>query len=162
MSRPQTALRPLCHCCGKALKKVTTSVRFNMDPEPLPSEAGRTGVEGRSECPTTKAEAQRLINLGTVVSVRRGRRREYKTMTVDSRHRLPGADDIGKIYRTSTSTDDDIIVEVSVWDGKSYVDLFCNNKCAITFAHAFALAGHRTVPATKALEEQWRAARMAT
>ena len=148
----KSKIQPLCRCCGKPIAKATTTVRFNIDPEPMAD--GNVVQRGRAESPKTKAEAQALINHGTVVSVRKGNRREFYTSTIQDSHRMAGQPD-RKPFRATRQTDEIIITEAGVWDGESWqAEYFDTNTCAITFAHAWAALGKATRAYNEALTAQ--------
>lgn len=60
--------QPLCRYCGKAIAKRTTTVQFGSTAEAAARNSSYWRY--RVETPTTKAEAQKLLN-ETVVSVKR-------------------------------------------------------------------------------------------
>lgn len=95
--------RPLCRNCGRPIAKKTTEVAFGLD------KPGHAYQSARPERPTSRAEAQRLVN-GLIVSVRKG----YG----DRR---------------------DEIAAANVWDGETYVDeAFDTETCAAAFGRAMA------------------------
>lgn len=91
----RSATQPFCRCCGKPIPKTTDSVYFGQGKLP--------------DKPTTKEEAQRLVN-AKIISVRRW-----------------------------TFQGEDFIHSVGTWDGESYRDdTFCTVRCAEAFGRMAA------------------------
>lgn len=103
--------RPHCRYCGKAIAKRTTAVRFVVELKGhMKGDQFTRYVVGR---PTTKAEAQKLVN-EEIVSVKRG---------ADPWNMAGG----------------EYVSEAGLWDGESYVDkYFCNGAHAKDFAYMVA------------------------
>lgn len=105
--------RPLCRYCGKPIAKRTTTVRFveTQEQADRDNKVGWTWTRSVVGSPSTKAEAQRLVN-EEIVSVKRGAIRGGGLKA-------------------------DLIASVGVWDGTSYADqFFCNGAHAQGFAYA--------------------------
>ena len=97
--------QPYCRCCGGPIGKRTENHYFGAGETSMAADPARN----HAEKPTTKAEAQRLIN-GRVVGIRRW-------------------DFQGENY----------VQFASVWDGESYDDhLFCKQACAVAFGRMCA------------------------
>ena len=112
----QSDTQPLCRYCGKPIKKHTSTVYFVKERSALMRDSVHTRHIVGS--PTTKAEAQRMVN-EQIVSVRRG---------------------------TMYQLDPAIVGQVSLWDGVSYEDeFFCNGTHAQRFAYVMARTGQATV-----------------
>lgn len=110
---PKHKTQPLCRYCGGKIAKRTITVRFG------------GFMSNRKDRPATWADAQRLVNDGTIVSVR------YATKA---------RGDNGVPFDV-----DRFVCEAGVWDGESYVDsFFCNGEHAKRFAYMLARGGHCT------------------
>ena len=113
--------QPFCRYCGAKIRKRTTTIYFvaELKDYHVRENAAEHGfVRHVVGHPTTKAEAQKLVNQ-EIVSVRH---------TSD-----PWAHNPGDVY----------IAQASAWDGESYVDeFFCNGAHAKDFAYAAARGGY--------------------
>lgn len=115
-----------CRYCGKPIPKRTRTVHFGATEFQLANSATSYSSYNTAR-PTSKAEAQRLVNQ-QVVSVRWARGEDY------------GARQAGF----------DHITQVTTWDGESYENpFFCNG----THAHAFAAAAVRAGYTMKAYDD---------
>lgn len=108
---------PSCIVCGRKIRKLTRSVRFER-PWGTHAEGERAVLHGgymvtlyMAERPRSRAEAQRYSN-EAIISSKRGT--------------------------------DGTLSEVGTWDGESYQDrYFCTNNCAQKQGYAAAQHGHR-------------------
>ncbi|AFU88098.1 hypothetical protein CcrColossus_gp228 [Caulobacter phage CcrColossus] len=111
-------IQPLCRYCGCGIGKHTTTVWFD-------STNGRLNsgwFSYRPEKPTSKAEAQALLNQ-QIVSVRWATKSAYQY----------GDDEAGERL---------FINQVTIWDGVSYRDeFFCKDEHAKLFGYAAARGG---------------------
>lgn len=124
--------QPHCRYCGAKLRKATTTIFFVEKLSDFHNrENARENYSTRYVVghPTTKAEAQRLLNQ-PIVSVRH---------TSD-----PWAHKPEDVY----------VAQVSTWDGESYADeFFCNGKHAQAFAYVMARAGQATRAYNNAIQQ---------
>lgn len=114
-------LAPLCRYCGEQLQKSTQTIYFRdraLNDYERHTNEGSSSFQGYVQVatfPNTTAECQRLVNSGTVVSVRYSQAR---------------GSGIGYC---------------SVWDGESYKDeFFCTGDHARRFAYIVAREGRCT------------------
>ncbi|AXQ69295.1 hypothetical protein HOU02_gp430 [Caulobacter phage CcrBL9] len=125
----KATIAPLCRCCFKPIGKATDYHYFG---QMASGDSRRFG----STYPRSKAEVQDLIN-GVIVSVS-WRRYDPHNPHHDTYRRETGGDYIDK---------------VTVWDGESYKDeLFCTDRCAVSYARTYAEAGYKLTGYDEALE----------
>lgn len=111
-------IQPLCRYCGCGIAKHTTTVWFDSDSGRLNS----GWASYRPEKPTSKAEAQALLNQ-QIVSVRWAKKSAFRY----------GDDEAGERL---------FIEQATVWDGVSYRDeFFCKDGHAVLFGYAAARGG---------------------
>jgi hypothetical protein len=128
--------QPLCHYCGKAIRKYTTLhfIKVQGDGTNISeSEHWRyIVVADKASRPRTKAECQMLTNLPVV--------------SVSYNHRMDEYDGERKREAVSTFTS---------WDGESYEDeFFCKGDHAKAFGRLMAKAGRCTSHYNEALAKQ--------
>jgi hypothetical protein len=98
--------QPYCRCCGKPIPKATDSVYFGRSQDLHDRSPTRGYLPDK---PTTKEEAQRLVN-AKIISVKRW------------------------AYQG-----EDYVHTVGTWDGESYRDAtFCTARCAEAFGRMAA------------------------
>jgi hypothetical protein len=118
---------PLCRYCGAPIRKRTHTVYFGRAHDRLDDY-----LTERTERPTSKEEAQRLLN--------------HQIVSVRWTH--------GDRAAWSAKVDYDYICQVTTWDGERYVDpYFCNGEHARRFAYLFAKNGSATVDYTDARQK---------